>query len=106
MEWRGAVRGGRFEPTAAILRVSVRDATQREEMIQSGQPLSRPRFSQVLIVYRLGRDGACQIAYVDAVANPNANDLARAAADAPTACPVDTVAIPGRSSPILDGNIR
>jgi hypothetical protein len=107
IEWRGAVRGGRFEPTAAILRVSVLDASQRQEMIESGgPPLARPRRSQVLIVYRLGPKGACHIAYVDAGMNPNANDLAREAADAPTACPVDRVAVPGRSSPILDGNIR
>jgi hypothetical protein len=82
------------------------DATQRQEMIESGHPPARPVRSQVLLVYRLGRNGACQIAYVDAGANPNANDLARAAADAPTTCPVDRVTIPGRSSPILDGNIR
>lgn len=39
------------------------------------------RDGQVLVVTRVGRDGVCHVAYVDARANPDANVLARQAAD-------------------------
>jgi hypothetical protein len=35
----------------------------------------------VLVVSRLGAGGVCQVGYVDARANPNANELARQIAD-------------------------
>lgn len=107
IEWRGTMRAGRFEPNAAILRVQVLDAAQRQDAIESGRAPANARRAQVLIVYRLGPAGvACQVAYVDAGANPNANELARAAADSGTTCPVDRVAVPGRTSPIFDSAIR
>jgi len=39
------------------------------------------RVGQVLVVTRIADDGVCHVAYVDALANPNANALARQAAD-------------------------
>lgn len=106
VEWRGGTRGGRFVPRAAILRVTVLDPQQRQETIESGRAPARPKRGQVLLVYRLTLKGACRIAYVDAGANADANDLAREAADVPGDCPVRQVAVHGKSSPILEGNIR
>ncbi len=39
------------------------------------------RVGQVLVVTKLAADGVCHVAYVDALANKNANELARQAAD-------------------------
>ncbi len=39
------------------------------------------RVGQVLVVTKLGDEGTCHVAYVDALANKNANELARQAAD-------------------------
>ena len=39
------------------------------------------RVGQVLVVTKIAIDGVCHIAYVDALANKNANELARQAAD-------------------------
>jgi hypothetical protein len=39
------------------------------------------RVGQVLVVTRIAPDGVCHLAYVDALANKNANELARQAAD-------------------------
>lgn len=36
---------------------------------------------RILVVTRLGPDGTCHVGYVDAVANTDANDLARKIAD-------------------------
>lgn len=108
-EWRGSLQAGRFTPLAAIMRLSVLDAGQRREMIESGHPPARPARTQVLVVFRLGREGACEVAYVDVQANPAANDLARGAADttARTAtCPVDRIEILGQRSAILDGYLK
>lgn len=107
VEWRGVERAGRFEPFAAIVRMSVLDAAQRQETIETGHAPAKPLRTQILVVFRLGAEGSCQVAYVDAQAN--ANELARGAADgtARTAtCPVDHVAVVGRSSPVLDGYLR
>jgi hypothetical protein len=55
---------------------------------------------QVLVVTKTGPGGTCHIAYVDARANPNANELARQAADTLTAgfqC--------GSSEPVIVGNV-
>lgn len=68
MEWRVGDDG---QPYATILRFFL-DAPEGEEV---------PR-GEVLVVTRLGKGGACHIAYVDAVANRNANVLARQLADA------------------------
>ncbi|WP_439366656.1 hypothetical protein ACNJYD_13825 [Bradyrhizobium sp. DASA03005] len=41
----------------------------------------RPNTKAMLVVTRLPPGPACHVAYVDAIANPNANELARKAAD-------------------------
>src|SRR5262245_3005104 len=44
-------------------------------------PDNRPRTKQMLVVTRLPPGPVCHVAYVDVKANPNANELARQAAD-------------------------
>jgi hypothetical protein len=70
LEWRvEPAPGGGWEAFATILRFFL-DATE-----------SSPA-GQVLVVTRLGETGTvCHVAYVDALLNPNANALAREAAD-------------------------
>lgn len=108
IEWRGTVRGRGFEPYAAILRVSVLDAAQRQAAIEDGGTLpAKPLRTQVLIVHRLGPEGSCPVAYVDA--QPDANTLARDAADGiarQATCPVAAAAVIGRASTILTENLR
>ncbi len=104
IEWRGMMRGATFEPHAAIIRVLVQDAAQRQGMIEQGARLPAAKHAQILIVTRLGGEGSCQIAYVDAQANAKPNEMARRAADAlgrSTTCPVSSVEIVGAKTPIL-----
>jgi hypothetical protein len=69
MEWRVQPVEGGWEAFATILRFFT-DETE-----------SSPK-GQVLVVTRLGETGTvCHVAYVDALLNPNANALAREAAD-------------------------
>lgn len=68
IEWRVSNAEGHWKPFATILRFF----TQGEE----GKPEG-----QVLVVTKVAPGATCQIAYVDALANPNANELARKAAD-------------------------
>ena len=46
-------------------------------MDKDGRPIAKP----LLVVTRLPPGAVCHIAYVDVKANPNANELARKAAD-------------------------
>jgi hypothetical protein len=73
IEWRLARQpDGRMRPFATILRWNVRiDADD------GGHP--RGRF---LVVTRLGPGGVCRVGTVDATGDPDANDAARAMADA------------------------
>lgn len=64
IEWRLGADG---KPFASILRWFTSFDDGRE--------------GQVLVVTRIARDGVCHVAYVDARANANANELARQAAD-------------------------
>jgi hypothetical protein len=68
IEWLLAMRDGRLQPFATILRFF----TQRE----SGEPEG-----QVLVVTRLEPGATCHVAYVDARANADANQMARDAAE-------------------------
>jgi len=70
VEWRMA---GSL-PFAIIQRWQIADQSDEDK---SG----RPRDKALLIVTRLSPGGVCHVAYVDASANPNANELARQAAD-------------------------
>jgi hypothetical protein len=73
VEWRLEPRpNGKKRPFATILRWNVREAEQEGVVASSGR---------VLVVTRLGPGGVCHVGYVDARANPNANELARQIAD-------------------------
>jgi hypothetical protein len=68
IEWRVDSASGQWLPYATILRYF----TRRE----SGEPEG-----QVLVVTKLAPGATCHIAFVDALANPDADALARQAAD-------------------------
>jgi hypothetical protein len=70
IEWRLSNASGSWRPFATILRYRLDAVEERED-------------GEVLVVTQLG-DGPgtqCQIAWIDARANPDANELAREAAD-------------------------
>lgn len=69
LEWRLSNALGRWMPVATIVRYYTADAETGED---SGQ---------VLVVSQIAEGNSCHIAYVDAKANANANELARQAAD-------------------------
>ena len=68
IEWRVSNAEGQWKPFATILRFF----TQREEGENE---------NQILVVTRVEEGATCHVAYVDALANPDANELARRAAD-------------------------
>ena len=68
IEWRVSNADGYWKPFATILRYFV----QREEAETPGE---------ILVVTKVKPVATCHIAYVDALANPDANELARKAAD-------------------------
>jgi hypothetical protein len=70
LEWRLAGS----EPIAIIQRWQLADQSDADQH-------GRPRDKTLLVVTRLSPGGACHVAYVDAAANPNADELARRAAD-------------------------
>ncbi|WP_199752255.1 hypothetical protein [Bradyrhizobium sp. RP6] len=70
IEWRAAGA----KPFAIIQRWHIADNTDPDMQ-------GRPNTKAVLVVTRLPPGPACHVAYVDAIANPNANELARKAAD-------------------------
>jgi hypothetical protein len=70
VEWRGA--NGR--PYAIIQRWHIADNSDRNKD-------DRPIAKQMLAVTRLSPGPVCHVAYVDVQANPDANELARKAAD-------------------------
>ncbi len=77
VEWRiEKSADGRSRPFATILRWNVVSPDDREKA--TGPIRSTGR---VLVVTRLGPDGVCHVGYVDARANPDANELARKLAD-------------------------
>jgi hypothetical protein len=81
------------EPIAIIQRWQLADQADQDNN-------GRPRDKALLIVTRLSPGGACHVAYVDAAANPNANELARKAADETArsfVCGKDPVKIIGNS---------
>ncbi|MBR0846885.1 hypothetical protein JQ543_03930 [Bradyrhizobium diazoefficiens] len=70
VEWRAA--GAR--PFAIIQRWHIADGADLDKQ-------GRPNTKAMLVVTRLPPGPVCHVAYVDAIANPNANELARTAAD-------------------------
>ncbi|WP_420964934.1 hypothetical protein [Bradyrhizobium sp. B120] len=93
VEWRAA--GGK--PFAIIQRWQIADSSEQDKR---GGPVSRA----MLAVTRLPPGEVCHVAYVDVAANPNANALARQAADDFArdfkcgADPVKTIGQSGRST--------
>lgn len=71
LEWR---RDGAGKAFATIQRWYIAD---NEDTDKDG----RPRSAQMLVVTRLPPGAVCHVAYVDVKANPNANEVARDAAD-------------------------
>ncbi|MDF0518435.1 hypothetical protein P0R31_14455 [Bradyrhizobium yuanmingense] len=70
IEWRAA---GAM-PFAIIQRWHIADNSDPDKQ-------GRPSTKAMLVVTRLPPGAVCHVAYVDAIANPNANELARKAAD-------------------------
>jgi hypothetical protein len=70
VEWRAADG----KPFAIIQRWHIAD---NDDPDKEGGPIAKP----MLVVTRLPPGAACHVAYVDAQANPNPNELARKAAD-------------------------
>ncbi|MBR0718229.1 hypothetical protein [Bradyrhizobium liaoningense] len=70
VEWR-ALDG---KPFAIIQRWHIADGNDLDKQ-------GRPNTKALLVVTRLPPGAVCHVAYVDAIANPNANELARKAAD-------------------------
>lgn len=71
IEWR---RDGAGKPFATIQRWYISDNNDTDKD-------GRPRSAQMLVVTRLPPGAVCHVAYVDVKANPNANEVARDAAD-------------------------
>lgn len=70
IEWR-SLDGG---PFAVIQRWHIAD---NDEQDKEGRPIAKA----MLVVTRLPPGAVCHVAYIDVKANPNANELARKAAD-------------------------
>jgi len=70
VEWRTAGT----KPFAIIQRWHIADGTDPDKQ-------GRPNTKAMLVVTRLPPGPVCHVAYVDAIANPTANELARKAAD-------------------------
>jgi hypothetical protein len=106
IEWRVTLEGGRRNhPFAVILRWTTSVVDQRgsaEEAVKG----------KVLVVTRLAPGGVCHIGYVDALANANANELARKIADGRAGsfrCNADKPVIVGATGPGFsssDGAVR
>ncbi|CAN5352925.1 hypothetical protein BH11PSE4_BH11PSE4_21190 [soil metagenome] len=71
VEWRLGAKG---KPFAMIQRWLIAD---NDDPGKDG----RPQTKQMLVVTRLPPGAACHVAYIDVKANPDANELARKAAD-------------------------
>jgi hypothetical protein len=69
LEWRLSNEKGYFFPVATIVRYHTADVETGENK------------GQVLVVTQIAEGNSCHIAYVDALANKDANELAREAAD-------------------------
>lgn len=77
VEWRiEKSANGKSRPFATILRWNLITASDQEKATGPIKATGR-----VLVVTRLGPGGVCHVGYVDARANPDANELARKIAD-------------------------
>ncbi len=92
IEWRRAAKDK--PPFAMIQRWHIADIDDEDK--KTGRPIAKP----MLAVTRLAPGPICHVAYVDVQANPDANELARKAADEmarPFNCGKDEVKIIGTS---------
>jgi hypothetical protein len=108
LEWRLA-RGpdGRSRPFAAIVRWNTFLLDEGEELAASGRP--KTVSGQVLVVTRLGPRGVCHVGYVDALANRDANEIARRIADEKARafrCDTDKPVIVGETGPGFSSTSR
>lgn len=98
VEWRTANR----RPFAIIQRWHIADNTDQDK---DGRPIAKA----MLAVTRLAPGPVCHVAYVDVKANPNANELARKAADEIARsfkCGKDQVKVIGASGRAVELAIR
>lgn len=106
VEWRMEKPAkGKPRPFATILRWN---ALSEKDAENATGPITAT--GRILVVTRLGPGGVCHVGYVDAVANPDANDLARKLADKHARnfrCGVDKRVVVGRKGnvPLPDGEI-
>jgi hypothetical protein len=72
IEWRLSNREGQWKPVATILRF----------FVDKGQGSDDPKaMGQVLVVTQVKPGATCHMAYIDALANADANDMAHKVAD-------------------------
>ena len=100
IEWRlAAGAAGKPKPFATILQWNVMTGADAQKDKGPVMPSAR-----VLVVTRLGPGGTCQVGYVDALANPDAADLARKIADEHARafqCGTDKPIVLGKTDPDL-----
>ena len=90
VEWRS--RKGADRPFAIIQRWNISDSERPDRK-------GHPSWTALLIITRLPPGPVCQVAFVDVAANPDANTLARQAADESArnfSCDTDKVRIVGQ----------
>jgi hypothetical protein len=101
LEWRFArAAGGRIQPFAAIVRWNT--VPPDESAGKADTPGPKTASGKVLVVTRLGPRGVCHVGYVDALANRDADALARKIADEharPFRCDTDKPIILGETGP-------
>jgi len=98
IEWRN-LDG---KPFAIIQRWHIADIADEDK---DGRPIAKP----ILAVTRLPPGSVCHVAYVDVKANPNANELARKAADEfarDFKCGTDAVKVIGASGRTVELTVR
>jgi hypothetical protein len=101
IEWRFVrTAGGPIQPFAAIVRWSTVPAD--ESAGKAAMPGPQTASGKVLVVTRLGPRGVCHVGYVDALANRDADALARKIADEHARafrCGTDKPIIAGETGP-------
>jgi hypothetical protein len=101
LEWRFTrAVGGQIHPFAVIVRWNTSLPDESTDQAGTGRP--KPIRGNVLVVTRLGPRGVCHVGYVDALANRNANALARKIADQDARafrCDTDQPIIAGETGP-------
>ena len=72
IEWRVSNAEGSYKPFATILKFFTKP---------EGEAGSEPKPGEVLVVTKVSPGATCHVAYIDAIANPDAEKLAQQAAD-------------------------